>query len=112
MAETAADRAALHLVQILLPLYDNDGKAFPRSHYAEVSEELTERFGGLTAYTRAPAQGIWSDDGEREERNDIVVYEVMSETLDRDWWRAYRRRLERRFAQEELVVRAQAVERL
>src|SRR5687768_4274806 len=41
--------ARMHLIQILLPVYDNDGKSFPASRYADVRRELTERFGGLTA---------------------------------------------------------------
>lgn len=102
----------MHLVQILLPVYDNDGHAFPASHYASVRAELAERFGGLTAYTRAPAEGLWAEDGRPPAQDDIVVYEVMVEELDRAWWRAFRERLERRFAQEELVVRAERVERL
>ena len=102
----------MHLVQLLLPLYDNAGGSFPASHYAFVRDELTARFGGLTAYTRAPAEGLWSDDGGRPARDDIVVYEVMVESLDRAWWRDFRAALERRFAQEELVVRAQLVEKL
>jgi len=32
--------------------------------------------------------------------------------LDRAWWAAYRAKLEERFAQDELVVRAHAIERL
>jgi hypothetical protein len=36
----------------------------------------------------------------------------MTVTLDRGWWREYRRTLERRFAQDELVIRSQVVERL
>lgn len=36
----------------------------------------------------------------------------MSDTLDREWWRDYRRTLEKRFAQDELVIRSQTVERL
>jgi len=40
------------------------------------------------------------------------VYEVMVESLDRAWWAQYRSRLERRFNQEELVVRAHEIERL
>ena len=74
--------------------------------------ELTEQFGGLTAYTRAPAQGLWSDSDGPPKRDDLVVYEVMTETLDRDWWRGFRRALEARFAQQELVIRSQLVERL
>ena len=102
----------MHLVQLLLPLYDNAGRPFPASHYASVRDELAERFGGLTAYTRAPAEGLWSQDGGQQARDDIVVYEVMVEQLDRAWWKGFRTRLERLFAQEELVVRAQLVERL
>ena len=96
----------------MLPLYDNEGQAFPGALYAELRAELTERFGGLTAYTRAPAQGLWSEDGEPPQRDDIVVYEVMTESLDREWWSGYRKTLERRFVQDEIVVRAQLVERL
>ena len=102
----------IHLVQLLLPLYDNAGRAFPAEHYTAIRDELTDRFGGLTAYSRAPAQGLWQDASGPTRRDDIVVYEVMTDTLDRAWWRAYRRRLEQRFAQEELVVRSQEVERL
>jgi hypothetical protein len=100
------------LVQVLLPLYDNEGQAFPPAHYAAVRERLTSRFGGLTAYTRAPAQGLWSENDGPPKRDDIVVYEVMTESLDREWWSSYRRTLERQFEQDELVIRAQAVERL
>ena len=101
----------MHLVQLLLPLRDNQGRAFGADHYDAVRGELTRRFGGLTAYSRAPAEGLWEEDGGAA-RDDVVVYEVMADQLDRDWWRAFRESLERRFAQEELVVRAQAVERL
>ncbi len=98
---------------MLIPIYDNDGQPFPSSRFAELRDELTRQFGGMTAYTRAPAQGTWSaDDGEPAKRDDIVVYEVMVETLDREWWADYRRTLEQRFHQDELVVRAQLVQRL
>lgn len=102
----------MHLVQMLLPVYDNAGAPFPSHLYAAVSAELTERFGGLTAYTRAPAQGLWREEDEPPQRDDIVVYEVMAESLDREWWSAFRARLEREFAQEELVIRTHVVERL
>ena len=103
---------ASYLIQLLLPLYDNAGSAFPPSHYAAVRQELTDRFGGLTAYTRAPAQGVWQAPAGGPRRDDLIVYEVMTSTLDRGWWAEYRRTLERRFVQQELVVRSQEVERL
>jgi hypothetical protein len=104
--------AAIHLIQMLLPLYDNDGHAFPATHFATVRQELTDRFGGLTTYSRAPAEGLWHEADGPPRRDDIVVYEVMTDTLDRAWWAAFRRTLERRFTQEELVIRGQHVERL
>ena len=103
---------ALYLVQILLPLFDNDGHKLPQSEYQRVGAELTERFGGLTAFTRAPAEGVWKDDSARTTRDEIVVFEVMTAKLDRQWWRAYRHSLEQRFRQEVIVVRAQQIEQL
>jgi hypothetical protein len=102
----------MHLVQLLIPLYDNDGAAFPASHYELLREELAEQFGGLTAYSRAPAQGLWDDGDAPAKRDDIIVYEVMAATLDRPWWTRYRRALEERFRQDELVIRSQTIERL
>lgn len=102
----------MHLVQLLLPLADNDGQAFPRSAYDRVRYELAERHGGVTAYLRSPAEGLWKEDAGRVSRDDVVIYEVMTEALDHGWWAAYRRTLEARFRQEEVVVRASAIERL
>jgi hypothetical protein len=102
----------MHLVQLLLPLKDPDGKPFPRSQYRKIREMLTERFGGLTAYTRAPAEGLWDVGDDEVALDDIVIYEVMVADLDREWWRQYRVELEEAFDQEELVVRAQEIERL
>lgn len=98
----------MHLVQILLPLADNEGRRFPPEPYATVRSELTERFGGLTAFTRAPAEGFW-DGGAGLARDDVVVLEVMTEALDAAWWASYRRELETRFAQDAIVVRAQEI---
>jgi hypothetical protein len=98
----------MHLIQILLPLYDNAGNTFDEELFGKVRRELTERFGGLTAFTRAPAQGLWKDEGETK-RDDIVVFEVMAEELDAGWWRGYRKILETEFRQDTIVIRAQTV---
>ena len=103
----------MHLVQILLPLRDNEGKPFPGDDFARVRAELVERFGGVTAHLQAPAQGVWKDEEEgKVERDEIVVIEVMAEALERGWWRSYCEELRRRFRQDELVVRAMEMERL
>src|SRR3954468_20193639 len=96
----------MHLVQILLPLTDNLGRPLPRENFEKVQRELTERFKGLTAYTRAPAEGLWKPrKGTR--RDEIIVYEVMVRSLNVSWWRQYRLRLEKLFQQESIVIRAQ-----
>jgi|SRR6476619_2926810 len=101
----------MHLVQLLLPLYDKAGAPQPRPHFAAVRQELVNRFGGLTEYTRAPAKGEWAG-ASAVEHDDIVVYEVMVDGLDRAWWSAYRASLELRFGQDEIAVRALAAEKL
>jgi hypothetical protein len=103
---------AMHLIQLLLPLHDDAGRDFPVSLYEDVRRELVARFGGLTTYSRAPAKGLWQEDGNGVQRDDIVVYEVMADAMDRAWWAAYRKQLEAAFHQEALVVRAQPIELL
>ena len=98
----------MYLVQLLLPLYDNAGVRFDQKLFTTVREELVERFGGITAYSRAPAHGLWHD-SEQLVRDDLVVYEIMAKRLDRRWWRTYRRKLERRFQQEQLVIRSNKI---
>jgi hypothetical protein len=96
----------VHIVQVLLPLYDNDGRQFDRSLHAEVQRELTDVFGGVTMYARAPARGLWQDDHGDVARDDLVICEVMDDDIDTDWWATYREALRTRFRQDELVVRA------
>jgi hypothetical protein len=96
----------VYLIQILLPQRDNDsGERFPRAAYDRVRGELTERFGGVTAYLRSPASGLWVDDGGGVERDDMVIVEVMARHLEPEWWRLYKEELRRRFRQDELLVR-------
>lgn len=102
----------MYLIQILLPLRDSDGERFAHAGFERVRRELAERFGGVTFYARSPAVGIWKDDDGDEDRDEIVVAEVMAEEEDRAWWRAYRGELERRFRQEKMVVRSMTCEPL
>ena len=101
----------MFLVEILLPLYDNEGRRFAAEEFDRVRDELAGRFGGVTAFRRSPAEGIWKDGGETS-LDRIVVFEVMADSLERAWWREYREGLERRFRQERLVARATSFEEL
>ena len=100
-----------HLVQILLPIHLSDGTDVPAEVFAQVRTELTARFGGITAYSRSPATGLWKRTEAEIERDQVIMVEVVVEAFDREWWAAYREQLETRFGQEEIHARALAVER-
>jgi hypothetical protein len=102
----------VHLVQLLLPLLDQQRQAYSRTLYEGLVHRLTKQFGGVTAYTRAPATGLWETSSGETVRDQVIVYEVMVEELDHGWWAVLREELEDQFSQDELVVRAQTIERL
>lgn len=102
----------MYMVQILLPVVDERGEQYGKQLYSDLARDLTNRFGGLTAYTLPPATGYMEDGPGRVVREPIVIYEVMVEDLERTWWAALRERLEIEFAQGELIVRAQEIQQL
>ena len=99
------------VVELLLPVADPEGRPYPTAIFGALQRELTERFGGVTAHVRAPAQGRWKD-GDTVEADDVVLFEVMTDTLDREWWRRLRVRLQTTLRQREVLMRAHEVERL
>jgi hypothetical protein len=102
----------MHLVQLLLPLHDNHKQAFPSAYFNKVREDLTNRFGGVTAFVRSPAVGLWKENSAEINRDEVVMFEVLTEQLDKDWWADYRKQLQDRFRQEELLVWASNITRL
>ncbi|SCB58541.1 hypothetical protein GA0061105_1058 [Rhizobium aethiopicum] len=100
----------MHLVQMFIPAASQAG-VNAEDLIATVQREMTERFGGATAYLNSPAEGLWSN-GAREEEDEVIVIEVMVDDLDRTWWYQYRRKLEQLLRQKELLVRALPVETL
>jgi hypothetical protein len=102
----------MHLVQMLVPMYDNEGRRYPATELDRIRRELRASFGGVTAYSRSPAQGAWEDDRGRVHHDDVVVVEVMVDGLDRVWCEAYRNEVANRLRQETLLVRATPVDLL
>jgi hypothetical protein len=98
-----------YLIHVLLPVNANDGRPFDDAVFAPTRAELTEQFGGLTAHLRAPARGLWKTGQGEVSRDDIVIFEVMADSLDREWWQQYRVVLEARFEQDVVVVRAMPI---
>jgi hypothetical protein len=98
----------MQLIEIFLPLSDNRGIRFGSDLYADVLNTLTNRFGGLTAFSRSPAEGY--EEAQGSVRSDeLIVFEVMVEEIDGGWWSEYRRALERRFEQDRILIRATQV---
>jgi hypothetical protein len=102
---------SMHLIEIFLPLTDNEGAPFPQTLYADLRHRLTERFGGLTAFSRSPARGFFKDGG-GVVQDDIIVFEVMAEHLDASWWQQLKTGLENDFHQDEILIRASQIQLL
>jgi hypothetical protein len=100
----------MELIQIFLPLRDNQGEPFPFLQYEQVKERLLEKFGGVTAFLNSPGEGVWRESPKNFVKDDVVTFEVMSENLDRKWWSAYKAELIAGFRQEELVIRKIQIE--
>jgi hypothetical protein len=104
--------ASVTLIEILLPLNDKSGRPQPKEAFADLRRLLVERFGGLTAFSRSPADGLWVEGDQTVERDKIIVFQVMADYLDRTWWSALRKRLEDQLGQEKIVIRASTIETL
>src|SRR5437868_5340888 len=98
----------MHLVEIFLPLSDNEGRRFAAATFARVREELIDKFGGLTAFSHAPAEGTETERG-GQRHDELVVFEIMTEQLDQAWWTAYRRQLETTFRQDRILIRSSEI---
>lgn len=101
----------MFLVQLLLPLRDNRGRKFPPAFFEAVHQELADRFGGVTAFIRSPAVGMWKETDDVN-RDDVIMLEVMTGELEREWWADYRRDLEEKFQQQEILIWATRIEKL
>ena len=97
----------MNIVEVFLPLDTGRGDPIPLETIEGLVAGLADRFGGATAYTREPAEGLWKR-AITIVRDRIIVVEVMVEDVDEAWWRDYRRRLESEFEQEIILIRVTA----
>jgi hypothetical protein len=96
----------MKLIQILLPLYSKTGRRLPRALLHRTAESFAQEYGGITAYMRAPARGLWLKGKRTIDRDDVVIFEIMLKTVNRAAWARRRRVLERAFQQDKIVIRA------
>ncbi|MCU1386063.1 MAG: hypothetical protein JWL71_4760 [Acidobacteria bacterium] len=102
----------MFLIQLLLPARDNHEQPIDGALFAQVRQTLADRFGGVTAYQRSPASGLWKRPDGGVDGDDVVMVEVEVEALDREWWGAFRRQLEHDFKQETILARAIPIEKV
>ena len=102
----------MHLVQILLPLSNNNGKKFSGKKFASVRKHLLDQYGGVTIYNRSPATGLWEDSDNELAADRVIIFEVMVTAIEINWWKQYRAKLEKQFQQDEIVIRSIAIEQM
>ena len=100
------------LVQLFLPLFDNQGNQFSKEDFSEVRKCLLDKFGGLTIYRRNAATGLWKDSAGEVDTDEVIIFEVMTKSMNRKWWKRYRPQLEEKFQQEEILIRFSVFEKL
>jgi hypothetical protein len=86
----------MYLIESLLPVRNSEGRPFAAKTYQNLRAELTEHYGGVTAFNHAPVEGE-TEAGSGKVHDDIIVFGVMTDKLDRRWWKQYREGLERTF---------------
>jgi len=90
-------------LELFLPASNNEGSSFPDSNYSELEKELTERFGGVTIYSRGAVEGKWKNET-TSTSEPMVVYEVLLAEFEETYWTTLKRRLEKKFSQKEIMV--------
>ena len=93
----------MFLIQILIPLTDNEGKKFSSEKFSSVKDILMKKFGGLTVFSQAPAVGLWEKTKKEVLRDQIVVFEIMTKKKKYNWWKDFRKWLEKEFEQDLLL---------
>lgn len=102
----------MHLIHLLLPLHDNHQKPFDPHRFRTVRNQLTEKFGGVTAFVRSPAVGLWKEDDNNINRDEVIMFEIVPDDLNENWWRDYREKLQVEFRQDEILIWAAEVTKL
>jgi hypothetical protein len=107
------DLPTTHVIELFLPTASNQGQPFGRELFDQVRSELLETFGGVTLFSRSPAEGLWAEgEAEGASRDQMITVEVMTEAVDPSWWTGYRATLQKRFSQEEILIRCYLVVKL
>jgi hypothetical protein len=91
--------------EMLIPLADNEGRAFPWPKIERVGNTLLDQFEGCGCQPLAPHLGLWKHRG-IVHREGLLLFTVDSPRSDEslDWMVAYKQRLKRQFNQAEIYL--------
>lgn len=92
------------LYQLYLPLTYNDGRPIEKQKFHLTRQELTTRFGGLTSTPPGfPLQGWWHST-QGIVMDDIVIWTILTQDDEDQFFLNYKETLRQRFAQEEIFL--------
>lgn len=95
----------MKLIQVFVPLTDNAGNRFPESYFAGLKSAFSEKYGGVTVYKQTPVEGFWKETEATTEKDVLVIFEVLTDTLDTSYWKDLKTQLETTFRQKDLLIR-------
>lgn len=95
----------MFVVELFIPLEKPDGTPTSAATLERIKAELTDRFGGVTAFLQSPAEGAWKPESRTIIHDRVAIFEVMVRDVDTAWWRSYRQQLEAELEQEQILAR-------
>ena len=66
----------------------------------------------LPLYRNTPAEGLWKDETGKTSHDELIIAEVMTGELDKEWWEGFKQNLEQTFKQDEILIRSMLFKKL
>jgi len=93
------------LIQLFLPTTTENGKAFPGTYFHAVKQKLGKKFDSLSVYLKSPLIGSLKNDEPILAKDTLLVYEVISDIVETDYWSQYQQFLQKQFKQDYILIR-------
>jgi rubrerythrin len=100
-------------IDIILPVFYNDGSKIEDSKLLQTRKELTKRFGGCSVLRNT--YGTWIDPSDDKEYNDVnsIFFTIAPKTQDtEDFLKEYKETLKARFNQKDIMITYQDTNRV
>ena len=94
-----------YLAKIFLPVSDECRTNQVADSILAETDLLTARFGGATSFVHSAAEGYLKDSAGRSTKDVVVLIEVLVDQWDQPWWGIYKQDLDKRFQQQEILIR-------